>query len=236
MTGIDFAEITYFSALLSSEVAAEGSRLQIDPLLKQQIDWNVRQESGKKMRTLMVANVKYEGRKFRRSLSITPINDIKDVSSLLQHQRPSSYSFGNSFEDIQSAQHFHSILSSYCDAVKKSNDFHPEEVELLLFYFSGIVVKSQNLSEEFYHKKELGLVLERSSLTYDLGLIMQDESIYPLATLQTTLAMLPFKRKLIILDGRMVNLNKITAVDLKFLTVPEPCIDFLNTIFTIYPK
>lgn len=205
-----------------------------DPLMKQQVDWNVRQESGKKMRTLMVANVKYDGRKFRRSLSVTPINDIKDVSSLLQHQMPSSYSLENSFENIQSARHFHSILSCYSEAVEKCKS--SQEVELLLFYFSGIVVKSQSISEEFYHKKDLGLVLERASLTYDLGLVMQDESIYPLIALQSTLAMLPFKRKLIILDGRMVTLDKIPKQDLKFLAIPEQCLDFLATLLTIYPE
>ena len=62
----------------------------------------------------------YLGRKFK-SLSVTPVNDIKDMTSMLS---VGGFGLGNTYENIQSRQHFEDILKTYVDAVNKE----PEDI------------------------------------------------------------------------------------------------------------
>ena len=106
-------------------------------------------------------------------------------------------------------------------------------IELLVVYYSGVVVKSE--SKQFARKRNLGLVLDRVGLLNDLAFVMKDESLYPVAKLQLLLAKLNgmIKRKLLIIDGRL--LTK-TDIQIEIPIIPEESLDGLSTIYTIYPK
>ena len=71
-------------------------------------------ESGKKRRAFLTANCNYN--KPYKSLSITPINDIKDVSSLLMKHR---YGVENVYEDVSSASNYEAILRHYMETMNK---------------------------------------------------------------------------------------------------------------------
>lgn len=81
---------------------------------------NPEKERGKKKRGLLIGNSNYLGNSFR-SLSITPINDIKDMTNLLAK---SGFSLGNIFESVASATQFEAIISYYVEALNKD----PEEI------------------------------------------------------------------------------------------------------------
>lgn len=103
--------------------------------------------------------------------------------------------------------------------------------DLVLFYYSGLLVKFPK--NEMNALKNGGFILERASLTYDLALQMKNGSTYPLSKLQTTLASLKSKRKLLILDGRIFcDAEK----ELPFMVLPEEIIDNLSTVLTIYSQ
>jgi methyltransferase-like protein len=60
----------------------------------------------------------YQGRAFK-SLSVTPINDLKDMTNLLEK---SDFGLENTYENIQSVDQFETILSSYVEAINKELD------------------------------------------------------------------------------------------------------------------
>ena len=57
-----------------------------DPLVRQQVEWNVRQETGYRRRAFLVGCRNYLGRSWA-NLSANPLNDIKDVGSILHKAR-----------------------------------------------------------------------------------------------------------------------------------------------------
>lgn len=65
------------------------------------------------MRTLLVANWRYA----HKNLSITPINDLKDVSNLLP---TNYYGMENEFTDIESDAQFDVIVQNYVEAFNKT--------------------------------------------------------------------------------------------------------------------
>ena len=181
----------------------------IRPLLRQQIEWNVRQvryspetlqlqspksalylqESGQKKRAFLLANTSGPGH-------VTPLNDIKDITTLL---KSSGYSLENSYENIQSNTKLECILEDYVECMNKVE----ENLDILIFYFSGVCVTA--FTPDFEEKKRSGLLLHRPEIVYDLALVMPDKSLFPVATLQLLLGQLHWgiQRKLIILDSRI---------------------------------
>ena len=89
------------------------------------------QENGKKRRALMIANAKYDGNNIHKSLSITPINDIKDMLGLLE--KFDTYGLENTYEDVESKNDLNDLFESYVESLNK----FPEEIELLVIYYSG---------------------------------------------------------------------------------------------------
>ena len=185
------------------------------------------QENGKKRRALMIANAKYDANNIHKSLSITPINDIKDMLGLLE--KSDTYGLENTYEDVESKNDLNDLFESYVESLNK----FPEEIELLVIYYSGLVVKSE--PEKFTRKRNLGLILDRVGLVNDLAFVNKDESLYPVANLQLLLAKSNsmVKRKLLIIDGRLITKNDL---QIDFPVIPEKCLDSLSTIYTIYPK
>ena len=185
------------------------------------------QENGKKRRALMIANAKYDGNNIHKSLSITPINDIKDMLGLLE--KSDTYGLENTYEDVESKNDLNDLFESYVESLNK----FPEEIELLVIYYSGLVVKSE--PEKFTRKRNLGLILDRVGLLNNLAFVNKDESLYPVANLQLLLAKSNsmVKRKLLIIDGRLITKNDL---QIDFPVIPEECLDSLSTIYTIYPK
>ena len=78
------------------------------------------QETGRKKRALMVANSNYKGKKIHKSLSITPINDIKDISGLML--KTNKYGLENIFEHIPTNVRLENILDCYVDSLNKSSE------------------------------------------------------------------------------------------------------------------
>ena len=185
------------------------------------------QENGKKRRALMIANAKYDANNIHKSLSITPINDIKDMLGLLE--KSDTYGLENTYEDVESKNDLNDLFESYVESLNK----FPEEIELLVIYYSGLVVKSE--PEKFTRKRNLGLILDRVGLLNNLAFVNKDESLYPVANLQLLLAKSNsmVKRKLLIIDGRLITKNDL---QIDFPVIPEKCLDSLSTIYTIYPK
>ena len=175
----------------------------------------------------MIANVNYDGKKIHKSLSITPINDIKDMLSLLE--KTDVYGLQNTYEDVATNENLNDIFESYMESLNKSS----EEIELLVVYYSGVMVRSE--SKNFARKRNLGLILDRVGLLNDLAFVMKDESLYPVAKLQLKLAQLNgmVKRKLLIIDGRLLTKHDI---QIEIPIIPEESLDSLSTIYTIYPK
>jgi hypothetical protein len=68
---------------LLTSAKARAAAVAADPLLKQQVEWNVKQESGHRLRAILFGVRHYPGRKFK-SLSVAPANDVKDMTSLLR--------------------------------------------------------------------------------------------------------------------------------------------------------
>ena len=124
------------------------------------------------------------------SLSANPMNDIKDVGSLLHKAGSSSsllmnsplpqggYSTENTFENIHSAGQFEDTLQSYIDAVNKE----PGDVDIIVFYFSGYGLTGQ--PERLVKKRELGIFTDRVGILYDLALVMCNETLFPVAKMQ----------------------------------------------------
>jgi hypothetical protein len=73
----------------------------------------------------------------------------------------------------------------------------------LVFYFAGQA--TNGLPKALTRKRELGMFLDRVGILHDLALVTEDESCFPVAKLQSILALLSgrVKRKLIILDCRI---------------------------------
>lgn len=166
----------------------------LDPLVKQQIEWNVKQEAGFKRRAVMVGIRNYLGREFK-SLTVTSVNDVKDMTSALQD---GGFGLENTYEDVGSREHFEEILRTYVDAVNKE----PEEIEMLVFYYAGLGI--QGLPRKLARKRRLGIFLDRVGISHDLALVTSNESLFPVAKLQTILAELnaKVKRKVLVLDIR----------------------------------
>ena len=88
---------------------------------------------GFKRRAVMVGNRNYLGREFK-SLTVTPVNDVKDMTSALQD---GGFGLENTYENVASKEHFEEILRTYVDAVNKE----PEEIEMLVFYYAGLGIQ-----------------------------------------------------------------------------------------------
>ncbi|XP_059087881.1 uncharacterized protein LOC131884201 isoform X2 [Tigriopus californicus] len=233
---------------------------KFDPLIRQQIEWNVKQDAGRKKRAILFGNRNYLGRDFK-SLSVTPLNDIKDMTTMLS---VGGFGLSNIYENIPSRQHLEDILKAFVEAINKE----PEEIELLVLYFSGLGV--QGLPKKLAQKRRLGVFLDRVGISHDLALATGNETLFPVAKLQTILCTLnaKVKRKLVILDIRIADNSKgrsmrrqmsldpfatqnhfdggtfgmedqvITESDFDW-DVPiigEESIDKLPTMFTIYPS
>ncbi len=60
----------------------------------------------------------YAGKSFK-SLSVTPLNDVKDMTSLLQK---AGFGLENTFDDLKSSKNLYDILNSYVEAVNKEEE------------------------------------------------------------------------------------------------------------------
>ena len=191
----------------------------------------------------------YLGKRFQ-SLSVTPVNDIKDMANMLQS---GGFGLSNIYENIENRAQFEDILKTYIDAVNKE----PEDVDLLVLYFAGQGV--QGLPRKLAKKRRLGIFLDRVGISHDIALVTGNESLFPVAKLQTILADLNsrVKRKVIILDCRFAKRRRSRAATDSFViaedsynrmpdiqespydwdvpTVSEESLDKLTTMFTIYP-
>ena len=85
----------------------------------------------------MVGIANYDSNKIPKSLSITPFNDIKDILNFLE--KTDQYGLENTYEDIANQNYMNDIFDSYVDSLNKSQ----EEIELLIIYYSGLVVKGK---------------------------------------------------------------------------------------------
>ena len=79
-----------------------------------------KQERGKSQRALLFGNSNYVEQAFK-SLSITPINDLRDMINLLQK---SNFATKNNFENVASKDHLNFILKNYVECINKE----PEEI------------------------------------------------------------------------------------------------------------
>ena len=70
-------------------------------------------------------------------------------------------------------------------------------------YFAGQGV--QGLPRKLARKRRLGIFLDRVGISHDLALVAEDETLFPVAKMQTVLAGLHarVKRKVVILDCRL---------------------------------
>ena len=175
-----------------------------DPLIRQQVEWSVRQEAGFKRRAFLVGNRNYLGKQWA-SLSANPSNDIKDMESLL---RRGGYATDNTYENVSSAENFEEILRSYIDVVNKE----AESIDIILFYFAGYGIFGE--PEKLRAKKAFKIFTDREGVLYDCALVMCNESLVPVAKMQVLISQLSpkVKRKMIIID------NRISSVQPK----PEP--------------
>ena len=80
----------------------------------------------------------------------------------------------------------------------------PSSADILFLYFAGLGV--QGLPKKLAKKRRLGIFLDRVGISHDLALVTANETLFPVAKLQTILASLNarVKRKVIILDIRLV--------------------------------
>ena len=179
------------SKRLKSGVAVTRS----DPLIRQQVEWNVRQEAGCKRRAFLVANRNYLGKQWN-NLSANPSNDIKDLESLL---RRGGYGTDNTYENVSSAANFEEILQSYIDVVNKEG----ESIDIIVFYFAGYGLFGE--PEKLRAKKAFNIFTDREGLLYDSALVMCNESLVPVAKMQIMISQLSprVKRKMIIIDKRI---------------------------------
>ena len=170
-------------------------RPQCDPLLRQQVEWNVRQEAGSKRRAFLVANRNYLGRHWP-SLSTNPSNDIKDVEALL---RKGGYATQNTFENVASVSNLDGILNAYVDAVNKEAD----DIDNIVFYFAGYGVVGE--PERLKAKKALNVFTDRHGFVYDTALVMCNETLISVAMIQVLISKLSpkVKRTMLILDCRV---------------------------------
>lgn len=74
--------------------------------------------------------------------------------------------------------------------------------ELLVFYFAGQGV--QGLPKKLAKKRKIGIFLDRVGISHDLAMVTANETLFPVAKMQTLLAGLnsKVKRKVLILDIR----------------------------------
>ena len=173
--------------------AVTGTRA--DPLIRQQVEWSVRQEAGFKRRAFLVGNRNYLGKQWA-SLSANPSNDIKDMESLL---RRGGYATDNTYENVSSAENFEEILRSYIDVVNKE----AESIDIILFYFAGYGLVGE--PEKLRAKKAFKIFTDREGVLYDCALVMCNETIVPVAKIQVLISQLStkVKRKMIIIDNRI---------------------------------
>ena len=190
------SETSLMSFIFPNKRIASGfSRLNADPLLRQQVEWNVRQEAGYKRRAFLVGNRSYLGRHWP-TLSANPSNDVKDLDNLF---RRGGYTTQNIYENITSASNFEEILSSYIEAVNKEE----EVIDIIVFYFSGYSIVGE--PERLRAKKSLNIFTDRQGLIYDSALVMCNETLTPVTKMQILVSQLGshVKRKLILLDSRV---------------------------------
>ena len=173
--------------------AAAGAR--VDPLIRQQVEWSVKQEAGFKRRAFLVGNRNYLGKQWA-SLSANPSNDIKDMESLL---RRGGYATDNTYENVSSAENFEEILRSYIEVVNKE----AESIDIILFYFAGYGLVGE--PEKLRSKKAFKIFTDREGVLYDSALVMCNESLVPVAKIQVLISQLSpkVKRKMIIIDNRI---------------------------------
>ena len=72
----------------------------------------------------MLGTGKYAGNKFK-SLSMTPLNDIKAMSTIL---RKADYCVENIYENIKSTIQFDDVLDTYIDSMNKN----PEDIGTII--------------------------------------------------------------------------------------------------------
>lgn len=87
----------------------------LDPLIRQQIEWNVKQDSGRKKRAVLFSVRNYLGKDFK-SLSVSPANDVKDMGNLL---KAGDFGVSNVYENLPSSQHFEDVVRAYVETVNK---------------------------------------------------------------------------------------------------------------------
>ena len=179
----------------NKRIASGLPRTKADPLLRQQVDWNVRQEAVYKRRAFLVGNRSYLGRQWP-TLSGNPTNDVKDLEQVF---RRGGYATQNIYENITSATNFEEILSSFVDAVNREE----EAIDIIVFYFSGYGIVGE--PERLRAKKSLNIFTDRQGLIYDSALVMCNETLFPVTRLQILMSRLGshVKRKLILLDSRV---------------------------------
>ena len=78
----------------------------------------------------MVGIGKYAGNKFK-SLSVTPLNDIKAMSTVL---RKADYCVGNIYENIKSTIQFDDILDTYVDSMNKNPEDIGTTISILIVF------------------------------------------------------------------------------------------------------
>ena len=80
--------------------------------------------------------------------------------------------------------------------------------DVLVLYFCGQGIRG--LPSRLVKKRRLGIFLDRVGVLHDLALVLADESIFPVAKLQTMMTSLHSKveRKVLILDCRLANGGK----------------------------
>ena len=69
----------------------------------------------------MIGNVNYDGKKIHKSLSITPINDIKDMLNLLE--KTEVYGLQNTYEDVPTKENLNDIFEGYIESLNKYYGF-----------------------------------------------------------------------------------------------------------------
>ena len=181
--------------LPSTRLKSGAPAARSDPLIRQQVEWNVRQEAGCKRRAFLVANRNYLGKQWT-NLSANPTNDIKDLESLL---RRGGYGTDNTYENVSSAANFEEILQSYIDVVNKE----AESIDIIVFYFSGYGLLGE--PEKLRAKKAFNIFTDREGLLYDSALVMCNETLVPVAKMQIMISKLSprVKRKMIVIDNRI---------------------------------
>lgn len=101
----------------------------------------------------MIANANYDGNNIHKSLSITPLNDIKDMLGLLE--KSEMYGLENTYEDVESSNHMNDIIGSYVESLNKFS----EEIELLVIYYSGLIVKVTDFYLAMLHSINMGEIV-----------------------------------------------------------------------------